>query len=127
MKRTLFGVLVMASTLLAPAFAATYQFQAGPPVEYSLPPNMPQEFSNVFMWKAKATCKIITEEQQVPIAFTVLRKKGAVNGLSMSAGDPTLTLIFYPNEKVDIVAEAGGIVRLENLGEKTISASCTTS
>ncbi len=127
MKRILFGALIIASTVFTPVFASTYQFQSGPPVEYSLEPHAPQEFSNVFMWKVKATCKIITQENEVPIKFTVIRKKGSVNNVSMAAGDPSMTLIFYPNQKVDIVAEAGGVVRMENLGEKTISASCTTS
>jgi hypothetical protein len=124
MKKVLLSTLLVAS---CPVFATTYQLQSGPPIEYSLPPNEPQEFSNVFMWKVKATCKIITQEEQVPIAFTVLRKKGSVNNVNMSAGDPTLTLIFYPNQKVDIVAEPGGVVQLKNLGEKIISASCTTT
>lgn len=126
MKRNLFGLLCVLSSAITPVFAATYQLQSGPAIEYSLPPHTPQEFSNVFMWKVKATCKIVTQEEQVPIAFTVLRKKGAVDNINMSAGDPSITLIFYPNQKVDIIAEPGGIVRLENLGEKTVSASCTT-
>lgn len=128
MKKKLLGALLVASSILiqGQALATTYQFQAGPAVDYSLEPHKPEEFSNVFMWKVKATCKIITQEEQVPIAFKVLRKKGSVNNTSMSAGD-SLTLTFYPNQKVEIVAEAGGVVQLENLGEKTISASCTTS
>ncbi len=127
MRHALLGALLVVSSALAQnsAIAATYQFQSGPPVEYSLPPHTPQEFSNVFMWKVKASCKIITKETQVPIAFKVLRKKGAVDGINMSVGD-SITLVFYPDQKVEITAESGGVVQLENLGEKTISASCTT-
>ncbi len=127
MKRGILGIICIMSSALTPAFATTYQLQSGPAIEYSLPPHTPQEFSNVFMWKVKASCKILTQEDQVPIAFTVLRKKGSVDSVNMSAGDPSITLLFHPNQKVDIVAEPGGIVRLENLGEKTISASCSTN
>jgi len=128
MKQKFFATLLALSSVISmnTAAAATYQFQSGPPVEYSLEPNKPQEFANIFMWKAKATCKILTQESQVPIAFTVLRKSGSVNNIKMSTGD-SITLVFYPNQTVDITAESGGVVRLENLGTKTISASCATA
>lgn len=108
---------------LSSAFAMNYSFQSGPPVDYKLPPQDPQVFSNVFMWPVKATCTIQTDESQVDIGFKVLRKKGSVNNMSMSAGD-TLQLTFYPNQKVTLTAEPGGKVELTNLSSSTVNARC---
>lgn len=128
MKRTLYAALLAMSSLLAttPAFAmGSYVFQSGIPIEYELPPNDPQVFSNVFMWQAKASCKIISTTPENTIAFRVLRKEGSVNGIKMSSGDK-VTLVFYPNEIVRITAAAGGKVELLNTGNTKISALCST-
>lgn len=106
-------------------FAAHYTLQAGPPMEYSLPPHEPQEFTNFYMWRIKASCQIITEEPEVSITFRIMRKSGVVNHVNLSKGD-VLTLTFYPDQIVDIVADGGGVVELENLSDTKVSARCYT-
>lgn len=128
MKRTICAAVLAMGGLLASthAFAiGSYTFQSGIPVEYELPPNEPQVFSNVFMWPVKASCKIISATPENTIAFRVLRKNGSVNDVKMSSGDQ-MTLVFYPNDVVHITAASGGKVELLNLGKNKISALCST-
>jgi len=126
MKKKIAATLLAMTSLLLSTHALSmnsYVFQSGLPVEYELPPNEPQVFSNIFMWPIKANCKIISTIPENIITFAVLRKDGSVNNTKMSAGDK-ITLVFYPNEVVHITAAAGGKVEMRNLNEKTISAQC---
>jgi hypothetical protein len=126
-KKLCATVLAMSSLMISThAFSMnSYVFQSGLPVEYELPPNDPQVFSNIFMWPVKASCKIISTTPENVIAFRVLRKDGSVNNTKMTTGDQ-MTLVFYPNEVVRITAAAGGKVEMKNLGEQKISALCST-
>ena len=128
MKRTIGVLLLGLGCILAThAFSATqHPFQLGPTIDYELPVNEPQVFSNVFMWTVKASCTINSTEANNIISFRVLRKTGSVNNMNLSSGE-TVTLILHPKEVVYITALPGAKVELLNQGRTTILASCSTT
>ena len=128
MKRNIGVVLLGLGCLLAThAFSATqHTFQIGPAVDYELPINDPQVFSNVFMWTVKASCTIKSTEANNIVSFKVLRKTGSINNRNLSSGD-VMTLTLQPREVVYITALPGAKVELLNQGSTTIVASCTAT
>lgn len=118
--------LLCAGSLLATNVSALtqHEFKQGLTVEYELPPNDPQVFSNVFFWTVKATCTVISEYADNTIFTTMLKRSGSVNGIPLTAPE-TMFLTVQPGEKLHISAESGAKVELVNVGLYTIKASCT--
>lgn len=128
MMRKIGLALLCASGLFTTnAFSTTsHVFTQGVPVEFELPVNDPQVFSNVFFWTIKASCTVISPNAENPISVKMLSKKGKVNDLALVAGD-SMGLVLQNNEKLMITAESGAKVQLVNLGDKTIKAICNTT
>jgi len=93
--------------------------------EFTLPPNVPQVFNNIFFWSVEAKCNIKSESESNLFSFTVLRKSGSLNNISLSQGD-AMVLVVHPGDQLHITAASGGRVELTNHGESTIKATCTS-
>lgn len=104
---------------------ANHSFAQGLAIEYELPPNDPQVFSNIFFWTVSATCTVISEVEDNLISINMLRKAGAVNGIELITGD-SMNLFLHPGDQLKIRAESGSKVELTNLGTVPIKTSCTT-
>lgn len=128
MMRKLGISLLCASGLWATsAFSTTeHLFSQGLAIEYELPANDPQIFSNIFFWTIKANCTIISESAENLISVKMLRKTGSVNSQQLTSGD-TLEITVQAGDKLSISADSGAKVELVNLGHKTIVASCSTA
>ncbi|ETO93531.1 hypothetical protein [Legionella oakridgensis] len=108
------------------SFATTvHPLVQGVSVDYDLPPQNPQIFSNVFFWTVKASCTIITEMPESAIVIKALSKTGSVNDMHLSAGQ-TVSIAVRNGDKFTISAASGAKVELTNQGEKNIVARCTT-
>lgn len=127
MMRKIGLTLLCASGLLTTqAFATTYHdFRQGLSVEYELPVNDPQVFANIFFWKIKATCIIISEAAGNPLSVKMLHKTGSVNETKLTENE-SITLTVQAGDRLDVTAESGARVKLVNEGTHLIKASCTT-
>lgn len=101
-------------------------FTQGVAIEYELPVNDPQVFSNIFFWTLKATCVIVSDIAENPISVKMLRKTGSVNDTQLITGD-SMGLVVQPGDRLNITAVSGAKVELVNHGNKTIKATCSTS
>jgi hypothetical protein len=93
------------------------------PIE--LLPNEPQSFFNPLSFTIRLNCTLISQESEIQLAFSILRKSGTINNVTVNAGD-TITMSFMPNEQVELSALPGGKVELTNIGEEAVTASCYT-
>lgn len=100
-------------------------FTQGVAIEYELPVNDPQVFSNIFFWTLKATCTIVSDSAANPISVRMLRKTGSVNDTQLTTGD-SIGLVVQPGDKLNIIAVSGAKVELLNQGLQAIKASCST-
>ena len=126
MRKIGFTLLCAGGLFTTNAFSTTYHtFRQGLAIEYELPVNDPQVFSNIFFWKLKATCTIISETPENPISATMLRKSGSINDVQLAAGD-SMGLTIQAGDKLNVTADSGAKVELVNRGNKTIIASCST-
>ncbi len=122
------GLFLIGSVLFSTnAFATTnHVFAPGLAIEYELPTNDPQVFSNVLFWTIKATCTIVSDSPESHISIKMIRKTGSVNDLPLNAEQP-VELIVKQGDKLNITANSGAQVELINHSEQTIKASCATS
>ena len=104
----------------------THIFAQGMAIEYELPANDPQVFSNIFFWTLKATCTILSDTNENPISVKMLRKTGSVNDTQLTTGD-SMGLVVQPGDKLNITAVSGAKVELVNRGSRTIKANCSTT
>ncbi len=72
-------------------------------------------FSNIFFWKIKATCTIISEDLGNPLTVKMLRKTGSVNETFLSPGE-SIGLTVQSGDKFNVTADSGAKVQLVNLG-----------
>ena len=127
MRKIGFSLLCAGGLFTTNVFSTTYHtFTQGLAVEYILPVNEPQVFSNIFFWKLKATCTIISELSENPLSATMLRKSGSINDIQLAAGD-SMGLTIQAGDKLNVTADSGAKVELVNRGEKTVIASCATA
>jgi len=125
MMRKIGFTLLAAALLTPPAFATTeHILRQGLGIEYELPANDPQIFSNIFLWQVKATCIIISENTENSITIKMLKKTGTVNSIPLTA-EP-MVLKVQSGEKLIITADSRAKVELINHGDKAIKASCTS-
>ncbi len=124
MKRTLMGILFFILQITHFSYATTYHtFVPGLTIDYELPVNDPQVFSNIFFWPIKATCKVISSSEINPLSVTMLNKSGSVNNTILTKGDSIL-LMLHAGDKFNVTADSGAKVQLINQGDQTIKASC---
>lgn len=93
-------------------------------VDYDLPPNQPQVFSNYMFWTIEANCKMTIEGDSTNFFLAALAKKGKINDLPIVAGQ-SLQLTIRANENLKIIAESGAKVEITNLGPQMAKASCS--
>jgi len=119
----LFSACIFSSS----AFSATQQlFSLASSYEFTLPPNAPQVFNNIFFWPINANCSITSNNESNLFSFTVLRKAGSLNSISLSQGD-AMVLVVRPGDVIHITAESGGRIELTNHGDSEIKASCSNA
>lgn len=119
-------LLVAAGLFSANTFAATERtFSLASTYEFTLPPNVPQIFSNIFFWSVEATCTISGGKDNSLLSFTVLRKSGSLNNIPLSQGD-AMVLAVHQGDKIHLTAISGGRIELTNHGESTIKANCVS-
>jgi hypothetical protein len=126
MKKTLTTALFCISTLLAtPALATNqHQLQITPSVDYELPSEEPQVFSNIFRWTINAECTVLQSDESSSLLFKVLRKTGTINDITLSRGE-SLRIDVHPDEIFQIAAVSGAAVELTNEGETTLITHCS--
>ena len=109
------------------AFSATQQiFSMGSSYEFTLPPNAPQVFNNIFFWSISADCSITSYSDSNLFSFTVLRKAGSLNSIPLSQGD-AMVLVVHPGDVIHIMAQSGGRIELTNHGDSPIKATCSSA
>lgn len=126
MRKVGLALLCAGGLFSATAFSITnHNFQQGLSVEYELPVNEPQVFSNIFFWTIKATCIVSSENYESNIGVSMLRKTGSVNEIQLTAGD-SLVLTLLNGATLNITAESGSKVELVNKSDKVVKATCST-
>jgi len=97
--------------------------QAGMNLNYELQPNEPQIFTNFLFWKLTGHCTVTNDIDPTPLYFTVLSKKGSINGVDFSVGQ-SLEFTAHSGEKFDLSADANAKVELVNHGSEIIIMNC---
>ena len=123
------SVILFCAFYLLPGtvLAANHEvFAPGLTLEYELPVNVPQVFSNVFLWTVKGNCTIISDTEDNPIQVRAKRGTGAINNTDIQEGD-TLLFNVKNGENLFLLANSGSQVELTNQGEKTIKARCSSA
>ncbi len=106
------------------SFATEHTFSQATTYEFRLPSNEPQVFTNTLFWAVEAKCTVISDSEDNPFSFTILRKSGSLNGIELSKGD-SMALVVHPGDQLHITAASGARVELINYGDKEMKASCT--
>ncbi len=122
------GLAVLCATGLfssSAACATEHTFSQAAAYEFTLPSNEPQIFTNNFFGTISAKCTVMSESEDNPFSFTILRKSGSLNGIELSKGD-SMKLVVHPGDQLYISAASGARVELINSGDKAMSASCTS-
>ena len=121
------ALIFSASFFCSSAFSAVeHTFSMGSNYEFTLPPNLPQVFNNVFFWAVTANCTIASTNDSNLFSFTVLRKAGSLNNIPLSQGD-AMVLVVHPGDVIHITAESGGRIELTNHGDSAIKANCSSA
>lgn len=121
------SLLCAGSLFTTCAFSTSdHVFTQGLAIEYELPTNEAQTFSNIFLWTIKAVCTVISDAPDNPLTIKMLRKTGVVNGDPLKSGD-LVNLIVHPGDKLYITADPAAKVELMNTGPQTIKASCASA
>jgi Trk K+ transport system NAD-binding subunit len=102
----------------------THVLQKGMTVEYELLPNEPQVFINYLFWAVEANCIISSEDDSNDLLAEALARKGAVNGVVLSAGE-SMHVEVHAGENLKLRAESGAKVQITNFGQHSVKATCT--
>ncbi len=126
LKKIGISLLCMAATISTSTYAVSKNniLQAGATIEYELPPNEPQTFSNYMFWAIEANCKIITEDEGDVFYAVAVAKKGKLNGIPWSKGD-ALRVTVHNGENLKINADSGASVKITNEGAHLVRAICS--
>lgn len=126
MLRKIGCTVLSAFTLFsADALATNHNLAPNLTIEYDLPANNPQVFSNYFFWTITATCVIHTQDNSNTIIVKGLNKKGKINGTPLTEGQ-TMVLTIHDNDRLVISADSGAKVELTNQGAHSVKAVCST-
>lgn len=96
------------------------------PMDFPLPPNDPQPFTNPLLWKFVGYCIVISDHPKNPISFTIKKKKGTINNVEFTEGE-SFFIIADAGQRFDLIAEGRARVEVINHGEQPISIKCGNS
>lgn len=121
-------IIFISALIYNAAFAAVLPVEHSLPalgnsIDYTLLPQEPQVFTNVFYWVIKANCTIYSDIEDNNILIKFLKKTGSVNNQHLNAGDE-LNITLHNEEVISIVSNPGSKVELVNQGNTTIKATC---
>ncbi|MBI2786679.1 MAG: hypothetical protein HYX60_10450 [Legionella longbeachae] len=120
------GLLFITATLSSEAYSmVTHKLLKGVSMEYDLPTNDPQVFTNFWWGPVVANCTITTEDKSDALFIVALARKGKVNEIELSVGG-SIQLEVHPGDKLKLSADSGAKVEITNFGEHTVKAVCTT-
>lgn len=127
LRKICLGFMCMAAAVSTSSYSMeNNSFQAqGVTMEFELPPNQPQVFTNYMFWIIEANCKMSTEDESNPLNAVALAKKGKINDVILSAGQ-SLQVTIHAGENLKLSADSGAKVEITNLGQHMVKASCTT-
>lgn len=122
-----FSLLCAAATLSTNVYSANHTLQPGLSLEYVLAPNKPETFINYMYWEIEANCIISSENKTVgnELFAEALAKQGKVNDVVLTMGN-SMRVVVHNGETLKISAQSGAKVRITNLGQNTIKATCST-
>ncbi len=126
LKKIILSLLLVTTAIATNTYAVTKNnsLQPGATIEYELPPNEAQTFSNYTFWEVEARCKIITEDESNVLYAVATAKKGKLNDIPWSKGD-SLRLAVHNGEILKITAASGAQVKITNEGEHLVRAICS--
>lgn len=126
LKKMSICLLAASAAFSAAAYSTTTNtLQKGVTVEYELVPNEPQLFTNFLFWAVEANCRITTVDESDDLLAEAKAKKGAVNGITLTAGE-SMRVTVHSGETLKLKAESGAKVQITNFGQHTVKATCTT-
>lgn len=120
-----FSILCAAATLNSNVYSSNHTLQPGLSLEYILAPNKPETFINYMYWEVEANCIITTEDEGNELFAEALAKQGKVNDVELTMGN-SMHVIVHNGETLKIAAKSGAKVRITNLGQHTVKATCST-
>lgn len=120
------GLFLVAATLSAPSYSmATHTLQTGITLDYDLPANDPQVFSNYMFWTVEATCTVSSSDNNIILFAKVLAKKGKINDVEVATGN-TIQMAMHSGESFKLSADSGAKVEITNLGTQNVHATCNS-
>lgn len=126
-NKTKFMFALLAGLSFSASYAAEKPIMPGVTMEFNLAPKERQEFTNFSFQTVNASCVISSSDVDGDDIFVeVLRKKGKINDLPVSAGDSVMVHV-RDQETLKLSGEAGGKVALTNYGLHSVKAHCATT
>ncbi|CAM2975893.1 hypothetical protein [Legionella worsleiensis] len=121
-----FSLLCAASIVSTNVYSVvTNIMQPSMSIDYELMPNEPQLFVNYLYWDLQANCVITTNDESNELFVEALAKQGTINDVILVKG-ATMRIIVRQGDTLKINAQSGAKVKITNLGQNTIKASCST-
>lgn len=119
-------LLCVATTITTSTYAVAKNnvLQVGATLEYELPPNQAQTFSNYMFWEVEADCKIVSPDASNVLYAFATAKKGKLNGIPWVKGD-SMRVTVHNGDILKITAAAGAQVQITNEGESLVKAICS--
>lgn len=119
-------LLCVAATITTSTYAVAKNnvLQVGATLEYDLPPNQAQTFSNYMFWEVQADCKIVTPDASNVLYAFATAKKGKLNDIPWVKGD-SMRVTVHNGDILKITASAGAQVQITNEGESLVKAICS--
>lgn len=126
LKKIAIGLLFAASPVWSATMHAWPAAGNTDAIQFTLPPQEPQAFTNQFYWTITAHCKIESENLENRISVKFLRKTGQVNDIKLKSGD-TIELTLQNKSSISIVSPPGSKVELTNNEDKPMHAFCSAA
>lgn len=125
LKRIGWGLLGLGMLVDAQTYAMVHQMKSAVSMDLELAPNEAQNYSNVFLWSISAQCTIHTPDESDVLHVKVVKGSGELNGQKLDK-DQSLDIVVHNGDKLNIKAYKRSSVDLTNLGQHTVSGTCTT-
>lgn len=127
LKKIGFSLLLVAASVSTNVYSVTinHQLQLGMSIEFNLPPNDPQLFTNYMFWAVDANCRISTEDESDALFAEATNKKGKINNVALNKGDSALVIV-HDGDNLKLSADSGAQVRITNQGEHMVKAVCNS-
>lgn len=98
-------------------------FRGFAPMDFPLPPNDPQPFTNPLLWKFVGYCIVVSNYPKNPISFTIKKKKGTINNVEFLEGE-SFYVVAEAGQRFDLIAEGRARVEVINHGAQPIAIKC---